>query len=84
MAGSVFGDHCSPISDTTVMSSAGAQCEHLLHVSTQLLYAAYVAVVSFICYIVAGVTMNPVAPLIVGVVILIGGLFAIKNVVSKS
>ena len=84
MAGSVFGDHCSPISDTTIMSSAGAQCEHLLHVSTQLLYAAYVAVVSFICYIVAGVTMNPIAPLIVGVVILIGGLFAIKNVVSKS
>ena len=84
MAGSVFGDHCSPISDTTIMSSAGAQCEHLLHVSTQLLYAAYVAVVSFICYIVAGVTMNPVAPLIVGVIILIGGLFAIKNVVSKS
>ena len=83
MAGSVFGDHCSPISDTTIMSSAGAQCEHLLHVSTQLIYAAYVAIVSFICYIIAGVTMNPVIPLIVGVIILIGGLLAIKNVVNK-
>ena len=79
MAGSVFGDHCSPISDTTIMSSAGAQCEHLLHVSTQLSYASYVAVVSFICYIVAGITKNPVMPLIVGVVILIAGLFALKN-----
>ena len=79
MAGSVFGDHCSPISDTTIMSSAGAQCEHLLHVSTQLAYAAYVAVVSFICYIVAGITKNPVVPLIVGVVILLAGLFAIKS-----
>ena len=79
MAGSVFGDHCSPISDTTIMSSAGAQCEHLLHVSTQLAYAAYVAVVSFICYIIAGITKNPVAPLIVGVVVLLAGLFAIKS-----
>ncbi len=79
MAGSVFGDHCSPISDTTIMSSAGAQCEHLLHVSTQLAYAAYVAVVSFICYIVAGIVRNPVVPLIVGIVVVIAGLFAIKG-----
>ena len=84
MAGSVFGDHCSPISDTTIMSSAGAQCEHVLHVSTQLLYAGYVAIVSFICYIVAGITMNPIIPLIVGVVVLLGGLFAIKNVSNKA
>ena len=54
MAGSVFGDHCSPISDTTIMSSAGAQCEHVLHVSTQLSYAGFVAIISFICYIFAG------------------------------
>ena len=79
MAGSVFGDHCSPISDTTIMSSAGAQCEHLLHVSTQLPYAGFVAMVSFICYIVAGVARNPILPLIVGVVILLGGLFALKS-----
>ena len=79
MAGSVFGDHCSPISDTTIMSSAGAQCEHLLHVSTQLSYAVYVAVVSFICYIVAGITKSPFIPLIVGVVVLLVGLFVHKN-----
>ncbi|MBR1453653.1 MAG: Na+/H+ antiporter NhaC family protein, partial [Lachnospiraceae bacterium] len=79
MAGSVFGDHCSPISDTTIMSSAGAQCEHLLHVSTQLSYAVYVAVVSFICYIVAGITKSPFIPLIVGVVVLLVGLFVLKN-----
>ena len=79
MAGSVFGDHCSPISDTTIMSSAGAQCEHLLHVSTQLSYAAYVAVISFICYIVAGFARNPFIPLVVGIVVLLGGLFVLKN-----
>lgn len=79
MAGSVFGDHCSPISDTTIMSSAGAQCEHLLHVSTQLSYAAYVAVISFICYIVAGLVRNPFIPLVVGIIVLIGGLFVLKN-----
>ena len=79
MAGSVFGDHCSPISDTTIMSSAGAQCEHLLHVSTQLPYAAFVAAISFICYIVAGIVRNPVVPLIVGVVILLAGLLALRG-----
>ena len=79
MAGSVFGDHCSPISDTTIMSSAGAQCEHLLHVSTQLSYAGYVAIISFICYIVAGLVRNPIVPLIAGVVVLIIGLFALRG-----
>ena len=54
MAGAVCGDHCSPISDTTIMSSAGAQCEHTNHVSTQIPYAATVAVISFITYIIAG------------------------------
>ena len=79
MAGSVFGDHCSPISDTTIMSSAGAQCEHLLHVSTQLPYAIFVAVISFICYVVAGIARNPIVPLVVGIVLLLGILFAIKG-----
>ena len=79
MAGSVFGDHCSPISDTTIMSSAGAQCEHLLHVSTQLPYAIFVAVISFICYVVAGIARNPIVPLVVGIVLLLGILFAIKR-----
>ena len=79
MAGSVFGDHCSPISDTTIMSSAGAQCEHLLHVSTQLPYAVFVAVISFVCYVLAGIVRNPIIPLVVGVVVLLAALFAIKG-----
>ena len=79
MAGSVFGDHCSPISDTTIMSSAGAQCEHVLHVSTQLPYAITVAVVSFVCYIIAGFIKNPVLPLVIGAIILVAGLFALKG-----
>lgn len=83
MAGSVFGDHCSPISDTTIMSSAGAQCEHLLHVSTQLPYAGYVAIISFICYIVAGFVRNPFVPLIIGVIALIAGLYALKGKEAK-
>ncbi|MCI5607712.1 MAG: Na+/H+ antiporter NhaC family protein [Spirochaetia bacterium] len=58
MAGAVCGDHCSPISDTTIMASAGAQCDHVNHVSTQLPYALTVAVVSFLTYIVAGLTLN--------------------------
>ena len=83
MAGSVFGDHCSPISDTTIMSSAGAQCEHLLHVSTQLPYAITVALVSFICYIIAGITKNPIIPFIVGVIVLFAFLFIIKGKANK-
>lgn len=79
MAGSVFGDHCSPISDTTIMSSAGAQCEHLLHVSTQLPYAVFVAIISFVCYVIAGIVRNPIVPLVIGVVVLLGTLFAIKG-----
>lgn len=58
MAGSVCGDHCSPISDTTIMASAGAQCEHVNHVSTQLPYAITVALVSFFTYLIAGLTMK--------------------------
>ena len=59
LAGSVYGDHCSPISDTSILSSTGAQCEHLRHVETQLPYAALVAVVCFAGYLVAGFTKNP-------------------------
>ena len=58
MAGAVCGDHCSPISDTTIMASAGAQCNHVNHVSTQLPYAISVAVISFLTYLVAGLTLN--------------------------
>ena len=70
LAGSVFGDHCSPISDTTIMSSAGAGCEHILHVNTQLPYAITVASVSFVTYIIAGFVKNPIIPLICGLIIL--------------
>ena len=79
MAGAVYGDHCSPISDTTIMASAGANCNHVSHVSTQLPYATTVAVVSAISYVIAGFTSSPVIPLIVGVVLLIGALFFLRN-----
>ncbi len=70
MAGAVCGDHCSPISDTTIMSSAGAQCNHLNHVSTQIPYALTCAIISGLCYFVAGFMRNPVLPLLIGAVIL--------------
>ncbi len=78
MAGAVCGDHCSPISDTTIMASAGAQCQHLDHVSTQLPYALTVAAVSFVTYIVAGAVQNPVVPLLAGALIMVGTIFGIK------
>ena len=84
MAGAVCGDHCSPISDTTIMASAGAECDHVNHVSTQLPYALTVAGVSFVCYIVAGFTRSAIISLLVGVALLIGFLFAIKKVDRKS
>ena len=79
MAGAVCGDHCSPISDTTIMASAGAQCNHVNHVSTQLPYALLVAAVSFVTYIVAGFVQNPWVPLPVGIVLLLICLFVIKG-----
>lgn len=79
MAGAVYGDHCSPISDTTIMASAGASCNHVSHVSTQLPYATTVAVVSFVSYLLAGFTGGWVIPMLVGVVLLLGALFALRN-----
>ena len=79
MAGAVYGDHCSPISDTTIMASAGASCNHVSHVSTQLPYATTVAAASAIAYIIAGFTSGPVIPLIVGIVILMGALFFFRS-----
>ncbi len=79
MAGAVCGDHCSPISDTTIMASAGAQCNHVNHVSTQLPYALLVAAVSFVTYIIAGIVQNPFVPLPIGIVILLAILFIIKG-----
>ncbi len=79
MAGAVCGDHCSPISDTTIMASAGAQCDHVTHVSTQLPYAITTACVSFIAYIVAGLIPKAQIALPIAIVIMIGTLFIIKK-----
>ncbi len=78
MAGAVCGDHCSPISDTTIMASAGAQSNHINHVSTQLPYAMTVAVISFITYIIAGFVQNAFIVLPIGAAITIGTLFVLK------
>ena len=82
MAGAVCGDHCSPISDTTIMSSAGAQCDHVNHVST-LPYALTVAGVSFVTYIVAGLIPSWYIALPVGIVLMVGTLFVLKLVLGK-
>ena len=78
MAGAVCGDHCSPISDTTIMASAGAQCDHVTHVSTQLPYALLAAAVSFVTYIVAGFVKTAWIALPVGIVLMLIVLFVIK------
>ncbi len=78
MAGAVCGDHCSPISDTTIMASAGAQCEHVGHVTTQLPYAVTAAAVSFVTYIVAGFAQSAWISLPVGVVLMLLVLFGLK------
>ncbi len=79
MAGAVCGDHCSPISDTTIMASAGAQCDHVNHVSTQLPYAITAAVVSCVSYIVAGFIPNAFIALPIAIVLMIGTLLVIKT-----
>ena len=83
MAGAVCGDHCSPISDTTIMASAGAQCNHMNHVSTQLPYVVVVAVVSLITYIIAGFIRNPVISLIIGIILMVGSILIIKYMVDS-
>ena len=90
MAGAVCGDHCSPISDTTIMASAGAQCDHVNHVSTQLPYALSVAVISFLTYIIAGVTsglgtaVSAIISLLFGICALIGFLFIMRKRAKKA
>ncbi len=83
MAGAVCGDHCSPISDTTIMASAGAVCNHVNHVSTQLPYAMTVAAISAVTYIVAGLTKNWIISLPVGFVILVVVMMALKGKYTK-
>ena len=82
-AGAVCGDHCSPISDTTIMASAGAQCNHLDHVSTQLPYAVTVAAVSFVGFIVAGFVQNVYVTLAVSTVLLLAVLFTLRSIEAK-
>ena len=79
LAGAVCGDHCSPISDTTIMSSAGAQCNHVDHVATQLPYALTVAALSFVCFIIAGFLPNAWVVLPIGAVLTVGTLFVLKK-----
>ena len=79
MAGGVYGDHCSPISDTTIMASAGAACNHLSHVTTQLPYATTVAVVSAICYVISGFTGSALIPLIIGAALMVGVLMFFRG-----
>ena len=83
LAGAVCGDHCSPISDTTIMSSAGAQCNHINHVSTQLPYAITVAGVSFVSFIIAGFVQNWLIALPIGVVIMLGTLILLKYITKN-
>ena len=91
LAGAVCGDHCSPISDTTIMSSAGAECVHLNHVTTQIPYAFTVAAISFVMYLFAGVmqliihnfAVMAILSLIVGSALTVGTLFVIRNITRK-
>ncbi len=86
MAGAVCGDHCSPISDTTIMASAGAQCNHINHVSTQLPYAMTVAGISFVTYIAAGFLARvnlAIVALPIGIVLTVATLIAIKAITKK-
>ena len=83
LAGAVCGDHCSPISDTTIMASAGAQCNHVNHVSTQLPYALTVAGVSVVAYILAGFIQNWMIVLPISVVLMLATLFVIKAATGK-
>ena len=82
-AGGVCGDHLSPISDTTIMASAGAHCYHLNHVSTQIPYGVTVAAVSFVSFIIAGLVQNVVICMIIAIVLMVATLFVIKAVVAK-
>ncbi len=83
MAGAVCGDHCSPISDTTIMASAGARCDHVNHVSTQLPYAMTVAAVSFVAYIIAGFVQSAWISLPIAIVLMLLTLFVIKRITSR-
>ena len=83
LAGAVFGDHCSPISDTSIMSSAGAMCLHVNHVTTQIPYAVTVGAICFVTYIFAGLIQNWFVTIILGVALTLGVLFFLRNREAK-
>ena len=83
LAGAVCGDHCSPISDTTIMASTGARCDHINHVSTQLPYALFVAAIAFVCYLLAGFVQMWYVVLPVAILVLVGALLLIKTMQKK-
>ena len=83
LSGAVCGDHCSPISDTTIMASAGANCNHIEHVQTQLPYAVTVALISFVNFIIAGFVKNAWICLPIGIVMTIVVLFILRATVGK-
>ncbi|MCI8468411.1 MAG: sodium:proton antiporter [Eggerthellaceae bacterium] len=83
LAGAVYGDHISPISDTTILSSAGAKCNHLRHVSTQIPYATLVMVACFIGYVIAGFTKNPWISLVLGVVLIVVAVLVLHRMSAK-
>ena len=84
LAGAVCGDHCSPISDTTIMASAGANVNHIDHVSTQLPYAITVACISFVMFVIAGIVQNAVICLAIGVVLTVAVVFVLKKTAGKN
>ena len=84
LAGAVCGDHCSPISDTTIMASAGANVNHIAHVSTQLPYALTVACISFVCYIIAGFLQNWAICLVIGAALTVGTLLVLRAQQKKA
>ena len=83
-SGGVMGDHCSPISDTTIMASTGAQCDHVVHVNTQLPYALTAVALSFVGYLIAGITQNPWISLGLTTVITLAVLLTIRSKVKKA
>ena len=83
MAGAVCGDHCSPISDTTIMASAGAGCNHVNHVNTQLPYAMLVAAVSFVAYLVAPFTNGWKTALPIAIVLMLATLGAMRGLLAR-
>jgi len=83
MAGAVAGDHCSPISDTTIMASAGAECDHVTHVSTQLPYGLTVAAVSFVSYLIAGFVPKAYIALPIAIVLMVAALLCVNRIFKK-